>query len=142
MAQSEDIRWQQRFANLQSALQQLGDAVDLSHARPLSLLEQQGLIQAFEFTHELAWNCMKDYAHFQGNPDIAGSRDATREALKMGLIVDGEPWMEMIKSRNLTSHTYNKSLAQQIVEKIITTYFPTFIEFSKKMDSLRGNELI
>lgn len=142
MAQSEDIRWRQRLANLQSALQQLGDAVALSHARPLSLLEQQGLIQAFEFTHELAWNCMKDYAHFQGNPDIAGSRDATREALKMGLIADGEPWMEMIKSRNLTSHTYNQSVAKQIVEKIISSYFLAFVELSKKMDSPRGNELI
>ena len=44
---------------------------------------------------------------YQGNPDIMGSRDATREALQNGLIEAGEIWMDMIKSRNLTSHTYN-----------------------------------
>lgn len=132
-----DIRWQQRLNNLNSALQQLSEAVSLAKSRPLSLLEQQGLIQAFEFTHELAWNVMKDYAHFQGNISIAGSRDASREAFKMGLIEKGDVWMEMIKSRNQTSYTYNKSLASQITEKIIIDYCPAFKAFSKKMEGLR-----
>ena len=136
MNQTEDIRWQQRLNNLNSALQQLGDAVTLAQSRELSLLEQQGLIQAFEFTHELAWNVMKDYAYFQGNA-IAGSRDASREAFKMGLVEDGDVWMEMIKSRNLTSYAYNRLLAQQIAEKIVTAYCPAFKVFSEKMESLR-----
>jgi nucleotidyltransferase substrate binding protein (TIGR01987 family) len=137
MDQAEDVRWQQRLSNFKSAIQILGDAVELSKIRELSLLEQQGLIKAFEFSRELAWNLMKDYAYFQGNSEIAGSRDATREALKMGLLNDGEPWMEMIKSRNPTSHTYNQGLAQQIAEKICSSYFPSFLEFRKKMDSLK-----
>lgn len=66
----KDIRWKQRFNNLKLALDQLGDAVRLSKKRDLSLLEQQGLIQAFEFTHELAWNVIKDYFFFQGNSAI------------------------------------------------------------------------
>ena len=138
MTQTEDIRWQQRLNNLNSALQQLGDAVSLTKSRQLSLLEQQGLIQAFEFTHELAWNVMRDYAHFQGNIAIAGSRDASREAFKMGLIDDGEVWMEMIKSRHQTSHTYNKLLVSQITEKIVTAYYPAFEAFREKMESLRA----
>jgi hypothetical protein len=44
----------------------------------LNELEEQGLIQAFEFTW--AWNVMKDYFEYQGNTTITGSRDATREA--------------------------------------------------------------
>ena len=137
MAQA-DIRWEQRLNNLQSALAQLADAVALADTRELSLLEQQGLIQAFEFTHELAWNVMKDYAIFQGNSTIAGSRDATREAFKMGLVENGDVWMEMIKSRNQTSHTYNKRLATEIAEKIETVFYAEFKLFSDKMDSLRG----
>lgn len=137
MMQAQDIRWQQRLNNLKSALQQLGDAVGLANSRQLSLLEQQGLIQAFEFTHELAWNVMKDYAHFQGNIVIAGSRDASREAFKMGLVCDGDVWMEMIKSRNQTSHTYNKLLVQQIAENIVTRYYPAFKRFSEKMEALK-----
>lgn len=137
MTQLEDIRWQQRLNNLNDALQQLAEAVNLAKSRQLSLLEQQGLIQAFEFTHELAWNVMKDYAHFQGNIAIAGSRDASREAFKMGLIKEGDIWMEMIKSRNQTSHTYNKLLASQIAEKIIEDYYPAFKLLSEKMESLK-----
>ena len=72
--QLHDIRWKQRLNNFQNALQQLTDAVALRHQRPLSRLEQQGLIKAFEFTHELAWNVMKDYFEYQGNTAITGSR--------------------------------------------------------------------
>ncbi len=63
---NEDIRWQQRFDNFQKALAQLEDAVVLTRNRQLSNLEKQGLIQAFEFTYELAWNTLKDYCVYQG----------------------------------------------------------------------------
>lgn len=72
----QDIRWQQRLANYSRALVQLTRAVELAQSRPLSELEKQGLIQAFEFVFELAWNLMKDYFLYQGNPAISGSRDA------------------------------------------------------------------
>ena len=133
----KDIRWKQRLNNLKLALGQLGDAVALSKQRDLSLLEQQGLIQAFEFTHELCWNVMKDYFYFQGNSDITGSRDASREAFKAGLVQDGNIWMEMIQSRNRTSHTYNQELARQISQRILEAYFPVFELFLKKMENIK-----
>ena len=77
----EDIRWIQRLDSYQRALAQLQKAVELQRTRPLSELERQGLIQAFEFTHELAWNVMKDYFTYQGDTSITGSRDATRAGL-------------------------------------------------------------
>ena len=132
-----DVRWKQRLSNLKLALGQLGDAVALSKKRDLSLLEQQGLIQAFEFTHELSWNVVKDYFYFQGNSAITGSRDASREAFKTGLVQDGDVWMEMIQSRNRTSHTYNQELAWQISQRIIKVYFLAFELFVKKMESLK-----
>lgn len=135
---SIDIRWQQRLDNFNKALEQLTDAVNLAHSRDLTLLEQQGIIQAFEFTHELASHVMKDYAHYQGNFDIAGLRDASREAFNMGLINEGHLWMEMIKSRNQTSHTYNHQLAQQIVERIVQSYHPAFVAFSQTMMALKS----
>lgn len=57
----EDIRWKQRLSNYRKAMNRLGAAVRLAAERPLSDLENQGLIQAFKFTHELAWNLMKDW---------------------------------------------------------------------------------
>ena len=130
---SIDIRWQQRFANYNKALAQLKKFIDKGE---LNDLEEQGLIQAFEFTHELAWNVIKDYFDYQGSNDIYGSRDATREAFQKGIITDGEGWMEMIKSRNLTSHTYNVDVANDISEKVMNWYFDLFIDFQSKMQSL------
>ena len=79
----EDIRWKQRFSNYQKALQRLKDNIEYfstflaENTTPADILKQ-GLIQSFEFTHELAWNVMKDYAVYQGNSEIKGSRDAVR----------------------------------------------------------------
>ena len=130
----QDIRWQQRFANYKKALQQLQSAVELSAQRALSNLEKQGVIQAFEFTHELGWNMLKDYLQDQGNQNIRGSKDATREAFKVALIADGEQWMAMIQSRNVSSHTYNEHIANELVSVIVEQYFPLFVELQTEME--------
>jgi nucleotidyltransferase substrate binding protein (TIGR01987 family) len=134
-----ETRWKRRFANFGRAVARLRAAVALAHERPLSELEQQGLIQAFEFTHELVWKVMRDYLALQGNPDISGSRDATRAAFAGGLIKDGEVWMEMIASRNQTSHTYNQDIADAIATMIVDRYAPLFEAFRLEM-SLRSHE--
>lgn len=130
----QDIRWQQRFANYKKALLQLQDAVELSEQRTLSKLEKQGVIQAFEFTHELAWNVLKDFLQDQGNQNIKGSKDTTREAFKVELIADGEQWMAMIQSRNISSHTYDERTADQLVNVIIKQYFPLFAALQTEME--------
>lgn len=133
---TQDIRWQQRLNNYKRALALLNEAVELGQTRALSDLEKQGLIQAFEFTHELAWNCLKDFLTFKGQQDLFGSRDATRKAFELGLIEDGETWMDMIVSRNRTSHTYNKATAEQIVGKITMNYAPRFKELALRLAAL------
>lgn len=132
----QDIRWQQRFKNFLKAFTLLEKAVIQYNEKGLSDLEEQGLIQRFEFTHELAWNVLRDYFEYQGNNSIAGSRDATREAFNFGLIADGEGWMEMIISRNIFSHTYNDETAKEIVRSITQTYYYLFVSFREKMSVL------
>ena len=131
-----DIRWKQRFENYLKALQTLIDAVELAQNRELSKLEQQGLIQGFEFTHELAWNVLKDYLEHKGFVDLIGSRDATRTAFKNGLLEDGDVWMAMIKARNQTSHTYNPELAEEIADDILIRFYPAFAKMAKKFRQL------
>ena len=138
--ENQDIRWHQRLSSYKKAFAQLEKAVVLYHERKLSELEEQGLIQAFEFTHELAWNVMKDYFNFQGNNTITGSRDATKEAFRNGLIVSGDHWMEMIISRNKTSHTYDAATAEEISEIVADKYFKLFEDFLSKMENLRHDE--
>ncbi|MBS4019289.1 MAG: nucleotidyltransferase substrate binding protein [Dechloromonas sp.] len=128
-----DVRWVQRLSNYTLALCRLSEAVELAGQRTLSSLEQQGLIQAFEFTHELAWNLLKDYFYWQGTSGITGSRDATREAFAAGLIDDGEAWMAMIRSRNQSSHTYNQQVANIIADAIIASYHPLLLALQTSM---------
>jgi len=132
----ENIRWIQRFDNYKNALSQLSDAVRIQSERKLNSLEEQGLIQAFEYTHELAWKTMKDFILSRGNTEIYGSKDATREFFQLGLIEDGETWMNMIKSRNKSSHTYNQEIADELLKLIVDNYHSLFIDLKSKMDSL------
>ncbi|EAQ65092.1 Nucleotidyltransferase substrate binding protein [Marinomonas sp. MED121] len=134
---TQDIRWQQRHANYMKALNNLTSAVELSRTRELSDLEQQGLIQAFEYTHELAWNCLKDFLQYQGEQEIFGSRDATRKAISVKLIQEGAIWMDMIASRNRTSHTYNKATADAIVDLVINQYHSQFCQLNTRLESLK-----
>ena len=129
----QDIRWKQRFNNFKQALTKLTDAVQLSQTRPLSELEQQGLIQGFEFVHELAWNVLKDFLEYEGIQNIMGSRSSVREAFKRGLLPDGQVWIDMIESRNLSSHTYNADTAILLVDAILTQYYPAFLQLQTDM---------
>jgi len=129
-------RWKQRFNNYLRAFRALDGAVELAANRDLSELEEQGLIQAFEFTHELGWKVLKDYLESKGLFGLVGSKDATREAFESGLITSGESWMEMIQARNLTSHTYDQVLAKEVVTMIIEKFHPAFQELVEKFSRL------
>lgn len=141
MSQNQDIRWRQRLQSFRKAFRQLVSAAELSQRRGLSELEQQGLIQAFEFTHELAWNTMKDFLESRGERDLYGSRDVTRKAFEKELIGNGKVWMEMITSRNRTSHTYNESTSVAIVQAILKDYRPEFERFLERFTDLESKEL-
>lgn len=138
---NQDIRWQQRFDNFCRAYIQLKEAVDLSKERELSLLEKQGMIQAFEYTHELAWKTLKDFLEYSGETQpLYGSKDVVRKAFQSGLISNGGDWMKMTLSRNLTVHTYNESTAEQIGKEIETNYILRLTEFKAIMEELRGSQ--
>ena len=125
-----DVRWLQRLENYGRALATLQRALQTARELLLSELEELGLIQAFEFTHELSWQLLKDYLVDQGVSGISGSRDAVREAVLRELLPAGseDTWMAMIRSRNLTSNTYNPELAREIAALIVQRYGPALLE--------------
>lgn len=147
---NKEIRWEQRFSNYKKALAKLEQGIasiqdsffvdgklDESLMNEGDLILKEGLIQRFEYTHELAWNVMKDFLRAKGNQNIYGSKDATRLAFANGLIEDGHIWMAMIESRNKTSHTYNEDVANAIFNNIIQDYYPAFSAFGKYMEKLK-----
>lgn len=142
--QNNDIRWIQRLDSYSKALKRLETAVNivaekLDWEEDVDDLLKEGTIQRFEYTHELAWKVMKDYAEYQGYTGIKGSRDALRIAFSMELISD-KRWMESIEDRNLTSHNYDDETAQEIFSDIVKVYYPLFIEFENNMIQLKKEQ--
>ena len=136
MEEDLDIRWKQRFNSFKKAFDQLERGVILSKERTLNELEEQGMIQAFEYTHELAWKTLKDFLEEKGNNELFGSKDTTRLAFKLEIIDNGEIWMDMINSRNLTSLTYNENTAQEVIVDIKDRYFAEFQKFRIKIEEI------
>jgi len=131
--EEKDIRWKQRFKNYQKGFTQLQKFIDKGD---LSDLEKQGLIKAFEYTYELGWNTLKDFLTYRGQTDIYGSRDAIRKAFTANLITDGEGWMDMLQSRNKTSHTYNEETAEEITNAVLTRYYSLFKQLETRLSAL------
>ncbi len=136
---NEDVRWKQRYSNFSKALEQLREFSD--KGSKLNKLEKQGLIKAFEYTFELAWNTIKDFYEYQGDSGIQGSRDAFMLAFNRGMIDDGESWMRMIIDRNLTSHVYNEDVADEISGKILGSYFGMFISLRDSLTKHMNNRM-
>jgi nucleotidyltransferase substrate binding protein (TIGR01987 family) len=123
---TKDIRWIQRFNNFNKAFTLLKEAVDLAEQRKLSRLEALGVVHIFENTHELAWNTLKDFLEHRGATNLFGAGDATRAAFKAGLVENGEAWMQMIESRNVSAHPCDETAITKIVSAVINLYFDEF----------------
>ncbi len=147
MVENKDIRWKQRFSNYKKALNKLSEAInyvqrdlnekqnyDCKNENIANDIIREGLIQRFEYTHELAWNVMKDFLLEVSEIKTFGSKDATRAAFSAELIENGNVWMQMINSRNKTSHTYNEETADEIYYKILNEYYPAFVMFKDLME--------
>lgn len=141
----KDIRWKQRFHNYKRALAQFTKAIeifgDIRHVRvDIEQLElmKEGLIQRFEFTYELAWNVLKDWIEQEmpGNFQLLGSKTTLRAAFKVGLIEDEKTWLDMVASRQASSHTYEQKIADDVFEKAMIDYLPVFLKLQAKMESL------
>lgn len=116
-----DIRWQQRFDNLESSYQQLQFAVTENKAQPENQLIQVALIKIFEMTFELSWKTLQDYLKYQGI-DTKTPRETIKQAFKSNIIENGELWIAMLDDRNLMVHAYNKVNALLAVEHICQRY--------------------
>ena len=128
----KNIRWQQRFNNFLKAFDQLEKFI--LHGK-LNDMEKQGLIKAFEYTYELSWKTLQDLLKEKGYNDINGPKPVIQQSFQDGHIINGEAWMRMHNSRNLTSHSYDKETADEIVDKIRKEYFELFRQFKIRLES-------
>lgn len=129
-----DIRWIQRFYNFRKAFAQLSRFME---KKGLNEMEEQGLIQSFEYTFELAWKTLQDLLEEKaGYIDIKGPRPVLMQAFKDGYLTNGEKWMEMLKDRNRTVHTYDEEIAREIIAAITQDYYGLLTNLDQKLEQI------
>jgi len=134
MNDNQDIRWQQRFAHFQKAFRLLEQTMTIEHP---SDAERAGLIQFFEMSFELGWKVLKDYLEAEGFR-VESPRDTIKQAFQAGLLDDGHVWIEALKDRNLTVHTYEEKIALAVEHKIKNSYFPALLTLLRTFESKVG----
>ncbi|MBU4327357.1 MAG: nucleotidyltransferase substrate binding protein [Proteobacteria bacterium] len=131
---SQDIRWKQRFVHFRKAFLLLEQTMKIEHP---SDAERAGLIQFFEMSFELAWKVLKDYLEEEGFT-VASPRDTIKQAFQAGLLENGHVWIEALKDRNLTVHTYEEKIALAVEQKIRDAYFPALLTLFRKFKAMEG----
>jgi len=119
--ENQDIRWKQRFENLQSTYKLLQEAIAANQQTPNNSLMQMALIKAFEMTFELSWKTMKDFLQYNGI-DVKLPREIIKQAFANDIIIDGQLWIDMLEDRNLMTHTYDEERAQSAILHICESY--------------------
>jgi nucleotidyltransferase substrate binding protein (TIGR01987 family) len=130
MSDSEDAR---ALATLARSLERLREALAQPGDNPLAV---DGTIQRFEFAIELFWKTLRRLLMREG---IATStpRQALTEAYRAGWLLDETAWLQMLRDRNETSHTYNEATALRIYASIRRT-FPEMERTCRELQSRLG----
>ena len=108
----EDIRWVQRFQNFGRAFILLRSALEEKEIEDFSELEQEGIIQRFEYSFELAWKTLKDYLEYSGvTLQEITPRKVIKEAAALGVFSSAgaapDVFLDMLLARNALSHSYD-----------------------------------
>lgn len=135
MVDDEPARWTYRLEAYKRALARLEYAVEAERERGLSDLEKMGLVQAFEFTVELAWKLIGDVLDAQGlsvaqpapNPIIWAAFEA-------GIVIDGRGLLRAIKLRNELSQMYREELFLAAVPEIEGELFGALAALPAEID--------
>lgn len=129
------------FHNYRKALSLLIAAIHLLDNEPylqkinieIKELLKDGLIQRFEFTHELAWKTMKCYLEYNGYEIIvSGPLYIISKSLEIGLLSNIK-WKDSIEFRKLISKINDEETIEKICLTIKQDYYPLLIEFEQKM---------
>lgn len=76
---------------------------------------------------------MKEYLESENLVGFNTPKMVVKEIYKIGLIDNGETWLDMLNDRNLASHTYDEETAKQIYLNIVNEYLPELKQFVTSM---------
>ena len=106
-------RLKERLAIARRALSTLQELVRLEHPSPV---ERDAAIQRFEYTCEAVWKAAQRYLLEVEGISAGSPKASIRACREVGLLSDDQAaiGLEMIDDRNLTVHTYNEAVAEDI----------------------------
>ena len=117
-------RWHYRFENYKRAFTLLREAIYQKRDKgELSDLEEEGVIQRFEYTWELAWKTLKDFLENEGvSLEKITPKAVIVAAIEAKIISEHEHWMQALDDRNKITHTYSRDLFSKILVNIDTSH--------------------
>jgi len=129
-------RVEYKLQNFQKAIERLREAVIGVQQFPDNRIIQDGLIQRFEFTFELAWKTSKVKLETQGLNEALSPKAVLKELYSLKWIDDETIWLEMLKDRNMTSHVYDERVADEITDRVMNKYLRAFEELYNKLNAV------
>jgi len=119
------------LSSFEKAMLRLDEALQAVAGMPDNTLYRDAAIQRFEFTYELAHKMLKRYLEMTAaNPasvDEMAFPDMIRTASEQNLLQNGwDKWKDYRKARSTTSHTYNETKANEVMEIV-----PLFLQESQ-----------
>jgi len=117
----------------QKALLALEQGINLGQI--LADVKRDMVLLRFELSAELMPKVLKRILEERGLPVVL-PKDIVRSAVA-GRLIDEKvavALLEIIDSRNRMVHDYNESYANELYEKIISSYFPALKEFEKNLN--------
>lgn len=112
--------------NFENALPRLKEGLAAYEAASDPQLARDGIVHRFEFTCELAWKTAREWLLDQGHVELNSPKVVMRQALADGLISDSDGWIGLLNDHNMTSHIYDENTADQIFQRIQTSYLSLF----------------
>lgn len=122
-----------RFNQYKNVVEKLEEVIETYNDNNSRIIVD-AMIQRFEFCVELSWKLLKDYLSSENVGDFNSPRSVMKESYKMGLITEGELWLDMLEDRNLTSHTYDEIVANTIRDNILNTHYTLLKKLKEKME--------
>ncbi len=125
-------KFNEKFNKLIDAVARLAEGIDYCEIENTDLL-RDGVIQRFEFCTELTWKSIREYLLDQGYTDINSPKSVLKTAFSDGIINDEQGWLDILNSRNITSHIYDEETSIIVYNKIKNVYLDLFNQLINKI---------
>lgn len=124
-----------KYDNFAKAVKRLNESNTAYKSEPDNEFYQDSIIKRFEFSFELAWKALREYLIEQGYTLTTGSpKSVISLAYRENVLHNEKLWLEMLESRNLSTHDYGNELAESLAQSISEKFVKELQKLVKLMN--------